>query len=109
MTTKHEISVNESTEWSRYSRQDVTRVRAHCLCGWQAPYDRIAHRDAIGDGMVHMDEMSKIDPEMTIYDVLLELIEMQKWSSEGIKLRRVKAVQIARDNRLFGTEGNYKL
>jgi hypothetical protein len=56
-----------------------------------------------------MDEMSKIDPEMTIYDVLLELIEMQKWSSEAVKDRRIKAVQVARDNKLFGTEGMFKL
>jgi hypothetical protein len=107
--TKHVIGTTTHEGWNSYSRSEYTKYTGKCDCGWVAPYGRNNQRDAIGDGMVHMDEMSKIDPDMTIYDVLLELIDAHAWASEAIKLRRVKAVQNARDNKVFGVEGNFKL
>lgn len=50
-----------------------------------------------------------IPDEMSIYDVLRELVQMQKWPDEGAMLRRLKAIQVAQENKLFGNEGNYKL
>jgi hypothetical protein len=94
--------------WNVYSRQMNSCYTAQCTCGWTGivRWDRYT---ADQDALIHIDEMAKIDPDMTIYDVLLELIDAHAWGSEAIKQRRVQAIQAARDNKVFGIEGNYKL
>ena len=52
---------------------------------------------------------TNIPDEMSIYDVLEELVEMQQWPSEAAKLRRTRAIQVARDSNLLGSKGTFKL
>ena len=107
----HEIDIRKSVGRNVYGGNANTETyRAACSCKWEGSYYNQSQEGARRDGQAHLDRMVTVDPDaMSIYDVLLELIEMQPWRDESSKMRRVKAVQVAKQNALFGAEGNYKL
>lgn len=47
--------------------------------------------------------------DLSIYDVLMILVEMQTWQDETKHRRMVQAINNARESRLFSTEGMMKL
>lgn len=90
--------------WSAYDedkyQQEQRRRREALLTG--TPEQRRQGYQALG-------KTDHNPQEMTIYDVLAELVTAAKWPDEGALNRRLKAIQTAKENFLFGNEGNYKL
>jgi hypothetical protein len=51
----------------------------------------------------------KVPDELTIYDVLIDIVNYINWREETLARRYIQAIQKAKTDHVFGIEGNYKI